>query len=72
MAIPIALGEIGIRLAWRRGVYGVKRSEKVNRKPHCVGVDKFKREVWLRGNIHADNFKSSAVVPNRNTPGTAK
>jgi len=53
-------------------VYGVKRPHKIHRERHGVSVDKFKREVWLRFNIHPNNFKPGAGVSNGNAASAAK
>jgi hypothetical protein len=53
-------------------VDGVERFKKTHRKRESVGKDEFKWKIGLRLNVHADNVKPGAAVPNGNAPGAAK
>ena len=65
--------EIGIRLAWRRCVNGVKRSNELRVECKRVSLNELKRIMRLRINIHADNLEScSAVTDTRTASATEK
>lgn len=72
MAVPVALGEVGIRLAWRRGMNGVKRLKKFRSELKRIGPNKFKWEMRLRVNVHAHNFKSGTAISDGHAPGATK
>src|SRR5208282_1891311 len=69
VAVLVSLGQIGISLTRRRGVNGVKRFKKLHVELQGIGLNEFKRKVWLWGNVHADNFKSSPAVSDGNPTG---
>ena len=50
----------------------VKRFKELQIKLQSVGLNKLKREIWLRVNVHADNLKSGPVVSDCNPAGAAK
>jgi hypothetical protein len=53
-------------------VYGIKGFKKIQREREGIGLDEFKREMWLRVNIHANDFKSGTAVTNSNATSAAK
>ena len=51
---------------------GVKRFKKTQRERESIGKDEFKWKIGLGLNVHADNLKPGAAVPNGNAARAAK
>jgi hypothetical protein len=72
VAVAVTFGEIGIRLAGRRGVDCIKRGDKLRIELERVTLDKPERKVTLRLVVHANNFKSSPAVSNSRAASAAE
>jgi hypothetical protein len=70
--VSVSLGKVGIRLAWRRGMDGVKRSHELKVEFQRVGLDEGKRIVRLRLIVHADDLKARSTVSDASAPSAAE
>lgn len=72
VGITVSFRQIGIGLAWWRGVNRVERRDKRWIERKRIGLNEAERISGLRAQIDADDLKSGSAVPGSGSAGAAK
>jgi len=72
MCIPVPFGEVGISLAWLRGVNGVKRRDEPRVEGQSISLNEPEWIMRLWINIHANNLESRFAVTNTSSASTTE